>query len=233
MKERPWRAVVFDLDDTLYPEVEYVRSGFREVARWSSASLGLDLDSVYHELTNLFQTGFRKNTFDVWIERRGLSPDLVEQMLAAYRAHSPQLEPFPGVREMLKELRAEFLLGLLSDGDLDVQERKLAALNLKEKFDAVVFSDVLGREFWKPSPKPYHFLLNALGVSPSEAIYVADNPGKDFVACRQIGMWSLWLRQPVGIYADVLPPSPEHEPHCTVSSIAELETILRRTPVYS
>lgn len=198
-----WRAFIFDLDDTLYPEVSFVRSGFREVAKWCSSNLDIETGVAYEELIGLFENGAKRNTFDAWIESHRLPISLVPEMVAIYRGHFPDIEPYKGVRELLGLVRRNYKTGLLSDGALDMQERKLAALKFKDMFDVVVFSDRWGREYWKPSQRPYLFALDALAVSPEEAVYVADNPGKDFLACEQLGMSSIWVRHPASMYAEL------------------------------
>ena len=217
-----WRAVIFDLDDTLYPEISFVRSGFREVAQWCSDNLGMERGVAYKELLSLFESGAKGNTFDAWIETHDLPVDLVPEMVAIYRDHSPDIEPYEGVRECLTLIRRNYKTGLLSDGLLSMQERKLAALKFKDMFDVVVFSDRWGREYWKPSQRPYLFALDALAVSPEEAVYVADNPGKDFLACQQLGMSSIWVRHPASMYAELEPKGVDHVADHVIRSITDI-----------
>lgn len=225
--EVPWRVVAFDLDDTLYPEAEFVRSGFREVAHWSAVKLSRDPDATFLELLDLFDGGIRGTVFDSWVAEQGLSTELIGEMVAVYRNHYPRITPFPGIREMLSELRRDFRLGLLSDGPAAIQERKLSALGIGHQFDAVVFSDRLGRDSWKPSLKPFMALVDALEVVPEEAIYVGDNPAKDFVACRQLGMSSIWFRQSSGIYSNLLPESDSHRPDYVEETVAGVISLLK------
>jgi putative hydrolase of the HAD superfamily len=222
----PWRAIAFDLDDTLYPESEFVRSGFREVGLWSLKALNFDPYTTFSELIDLFEGGTRGTLFNSWVASHGLSADLIGEMVSVYRKHCPNIEPFPGVREMLTDLRKEFRLGLLSDGLLAVQERKLAALGIEHLFDAVVFSDRLGRNYWKPSVKPFLELMHNLKVRPEETVYVGDNPIKDFVACKQLGMHSIWIRQANGLYSGIKPEI-DARPDCVVDSIEGVADLLK------
>src|SRR5213592_4647719 len=86
------RAVVFDLDDTLYPESAYVRSGFRAVAEEAARRYGVSADEAYSELERLFEDGVRGNTFDRWLSARGIDGDVAD-LMAAYRAHTPTIDP--------------------------------------------------------------------------------------------------------------------------------------------
>ena len=224
-----WRAVVFDMDDTLYPERQFVLSGFRAVANWLEPRAGLPADRCLAELQSFYEAGVRGDTFDRWLTGHGFPTTWAPGMVEVYRDHEPLLDPFPGVRELLARLRLSVKLGLLSDGYLAVQRRKLAALGLADQFDAVVFSDAWGRAAWKPSTRPFLEALRLLDTPATAAIYVADNPAKDFLGARQIGMGTIWLRRPGGEYALLEPPSPAHAPDLTVASLDELESILAQS----
>lgn len=223
----PWQAVIFDLDDTLYPERAYVLSGFRAVAEWAEAELGIPAAQGLAELGALFAQGVRGSTFDQWLRARAHDPaPLVTRLVEVYRAHTPAIAPFDGVPALLDALRARCRVGLLSDGYLDVQRRKLAALGVAERFDAVVFSDAWGRDAWKPSAVPFAAALAALGVPASAAVYVGDNPRKDFLGARRAGMRSIRARWPDGEYAALEPESAEHAPDLTAATLAELSALL-------
>lgn len=221
------RAIVFDLDDTLYPERSYVRSGFAAVGDWIERRLGLPAGEVASELSDLHEAGARGDTFDRWLERRGLAASgLVAPMVEAYRGHRPAIRPFDETPGLLDRLGGPFRLGLVTDGYRQVQRLKLEALGLAECFDAVVLSDELGREAWKPSPRPFEAVLERLGVRARDAAYVADNPLKDFVAPRALGMRTIRVRWPGGYHASDLPPSPDHAPDKTVEDLGPLEEFL-------
>lgn len=221
-----WRAVVFDLDDTLYPERAFVLSGFSAVAAWLAQQEVADNSTV--ELAALYESGVRGDTFNRWLASRGLPTDLAPQMVQVYREHQPAIQPFPGVPGLLARLRRRGRLGLVSDGYLAVQQRKLDALGLASYFDVVVFSDTWGRSAWKPSAKPFAEALAQLDVAAEQAVYVADNASKDFLGARQLGMGAIWLRRPGGEYAHLEPPTPAHAPDVTIASLDELEPTVTR-----
>lgn len=222
-----WQAVIFDLDDTLYPERSFVLSGFRAVAAWLTETQAVA--DGYAELAALYESGVRGDTFDRWLAGRGLPASLAPQMVQVYRAHRPAIRPFPGVPDLLARLLPRCRLGLISDGYLAVQQGKLAALGLAGCFDAVVFSDAWGRAAWKPSTRPFEAALAQLDVAAAGAVYVADNASKDFLGARQLGMAAIWLRRPEGEYAHLAPPTPAHAPDLTIASLDELEPILARS----
>jgi putative hydrolase of the HAD superfamily len=226
-----WQALVFDLDDTLYPERQYVLGGFRAVAAWAERHLGIPSAQGYAELASLFEGGVRGDTFDRWLAARALSPEpLAARLVEVYRDHEPALECFPGVVEVLGSLRERYRVGLLSDGHLGVQRRKLAALRLAGYFDAIVFSDEWGRSAWKPSPRPFEIVLQRLGVEGPRGIYVADNPAKDFLGARRCGMGTIRVRRAGGEYASLDAPSLEHAPDRTIADLSMLEAAVASIP---
>jgi putative hydrolase of the HAD superfamily len=220
------RAVVFDLDDTLYPESAYVRSGFRAVAQEAARRYGVAADQAYAELERLFEDGVRGDTFDRWLKARAIDGDVAD-LVAAYRSHVPTIDPFPEVPELLERLAKRYALGLLSDGEPEIQYGKLDALGLRYFFDAVLVSGELGPDAWKPSPRGLITLLQRMGgVGPAEAVYVSDNPAKDFKAAREAGMRSIRVRREGGVYSHLEPESADYAPDIEVVSLTEVESLV-------
>lgn len=224
---KKWNAILFDLDDTLFPESQFVAGGFRAVSHWIADRFSLAADAVLDELSALHASGPRDRVFDTWLAQHGFvgQQHLIE-MVETYRGHDPKLDLHPGMLPLLNDLHKTRQLGIVSDGYLVVQQRKFAALPLAPLFHAVVFSDQWGHDFWKPHTRPFEAALATLGASPREAVYVGDNPLKDFVGCRQLGISTIRLHLPGGVYADVEAPTPDHEPDIHVTSVSELHSVL-------
>ncbi len=226
-----WQAVVFDLDDTLYPERQYVLSGMRAVAAWAEGELGLPAERTLRELQGLFERGVRGDTFNQWLRGHGLERDrLVQHAVQVYRDHTPTIEPYAPVPDLLRRLGASLRLGLVTDGQQEVQRRKLAALGLEGLFQAIVYSDALGRDAWKPSPRPFRRVLELLGVPAHAAIYVADNPTKDFHGARAVGMATLRLRLPDGLYRGLEPANAADAPDREIDRFEALEEGIASCP---
>ncbi len=228
MHVNPWDAVIFDLDDTLYPEMAFVRGGFQEVSRFLASQFDMAADCVLEQLLDILHQGHRGRVFDVWLARQptgnAVPPD---SLVAMYREHPPCLTPHPGIRELLQQLvSARRRLGLVSDGPWTVQQRKWQALGLADSFQSVVFTDQLGPDFRKPDPRAFQLVLKQLDTQPERAVYIGDNPSKDFRGCRQLGMATIRLRLPDGIYRDLEPESPIDGADQTCLGIGELSAIL-------
>jgi putative hydrolase of the HAD superfamily len=195
------KAVLFDLDDTLYPERLYVHSGFRAVASFLAPRLGRTADELSARLQILHERDGRGQLFDTLISESVVpDPDrtLALACVITYRTHRPQLDPFPGVESTLRRLHAGGLrLGLVSDGLASIQRCKLAALpSVTALLEVVVLTDELGEQHAKPSPSPFRVACELLSVAPAEAAYVGNDLRKDFAGARRAGLHTIRVGQP-------------------------------------
>lgn len=220
-------ALVLDLDDTIYLERDYVRSGFRAVAEHLQEEGVATESAIFEFLWGHFSTGGRGDAFDRLIEECEVAADVasVETLVAVYRSHVPRV----GLAEpeaFSKLVDAPIQLALISDGWLTAQQAKFAALDLGEVFSVVAFTDEWGREFWKPHHRAFARIESELGLRGAELVYVADNPAKDFIAPNQRGWLTVRLRMPDQLHFTSEPKSPVAAPAREVSSLALLPELL-------
>lgn len=191
------------MDDTLYPERDFIRGGYRAVGVWTRRKWGVDISP---DLAALFNRGLRGDLFTPALLAHDVRASELEvlALVEIYREHKPEIKPFPETRAVLERLRAQGLkLGVITDGYWQVQLRKWESLGLTGFFDAVVFSDEFGREYWKPHQRPYREIARRLHVSVECAAYVGDNPAKDFAGARSSGMPTVRIRRPGGLHSGV------------------------------
>lgn len=221
------RGIVFDLDDTLYLEREYVRSGFIRVAQEVERLTGATETSVFSFLWGVFEQGHRGNTFDRFLTAH---PNVanrlkVDDLVKIYRDHKPKLEPLPGVVQLIAHLRDKgFCLGLLSDGAFVGQQAKVSALNLSALLEPVILTDAWGPEFWKPHPRGYETIARAWNLAPQELMYVGDNPLKDFAAPNKLGWRTVRLRLPGQERFEQEAPSADYAPQMEIDDLEGLPT---------
>jgi putative hydrolase of the HAD superfamily len=216
------KAWIFDLDDTLYPESDYVRSGFRAVGEWAERRLGLSQPIVRSELQSLFDADFRSDSFQWWLADRGLPESLLPEMVQAYRDHSPQVEFFPETSRVLDALKKTFRLGLVTQGRRTAQEAKIRALGLDHWMNAIVILGEEDRAEWKPNREPFYRALAMLSVAGGDAAYVGDNPQKDFRGAREAGLHTVRIRRPGGFHTGDEPATAEDAPDREIHSLDQL-----------
>lgn len=188
------RAVVFDLDGTLFDDRQYVRAGVLNAAAWLEAETGRDLGRDFLEA--YFQDGIRDRTFDVVLARHGLSQEYVPELIDAYHAHDDSLVPYPDTNPVLAALAQTHALGLVTGGTNG--RAKLQRLGLTSYFDSVYVTATSGTS--KRDPDPFLGVLSELDVASSQSVYVGDRPSLDFVQPNRLGMDTIRIRR--GQYAD-------------------------------
>ena len=190
------KAVVFDLDDTLYDEVEYCRSGFHACANFLEETLeDLSSGEIFGVFWEQFCKGNHTQTFNGALEKLGIpyNDDLIEELIKIYREHKPEIKLPQDSLAVLKKLRKKYTLALLTDGFLPAQRLKVTALKIEKFFSCIVYTEELGRNFWKPSPEGFEKILQTLDIQPENAVYIGDNEKKDFIAPNMLGFQTVQL----------------------------------------
>jgi len=219
--------VVFDLDDTLYPERQFALSGFAAAELWAQTALGVAGLAV--DLTRLLDAGHLGQVFRLALAERlpDHRPEHVEGLIAAYRSHAPRLTLFEDASWALAHFAAHTKLGLITDGTHSLQRRKVEALGVATQFHDIVYTGALGRAFAKPHRQGYEMIAAALGSGNDRFVYVGDNPAKDFVAPNALGWVSVMVDRPgvSRIHAGAK-TAPGGEPRFTVPSLRQLPAVL-------
>ena len=205
------RAVLFDLDDTLYRERDFVDQSFRSVAKVMAGYLsakgkpgrgqGLPRESeeeLFRQMIELMEQEGRGEIFNRLCERYDVDIP-VQELVKIYRETKPVLELYPDGEELLGWLEdRKIKTGLITDGNAAVQRNKIEALGLDRRLDVVLASYDLGLR--KPDKGVYVYCLEKLGCRPEEAVYIGDNPLKDFIGARKLGMKTARIVRPEGLH---------------------------------
>ena len=188
----PIRAVVFDMDDTLYDEMMFVRSGFQSVARYLGIRFDLEEQKIYQIMLELLNSDGRGKIFDSVLKLHNIySPRLVEELIEVYRTHTPKISLYSDVVETLERLRVEQLkIGIITDGLHSVQKTKVRALKLQDLVDFIIYTDELGSGYEKPHPAAFLRAIEILNCKPTNILYVGNNPEKDIFGANSVGMGS-------------------------------------------
>jgi haloacid dehalogenase superfamily, subfamily IA, variant 1 with third motif having Dx(3-4)D or Dx(3-4)E len=183
-------SIIFDLDDTLYKEIDYVKSGFNCVATYVSNTSQLLKDDLLESLLSFFDSG--ENAFAKLIEAYNLSCS-IDDMLKQYRSHIPIInfdDKTKSILEILKS-RNEFN-GLLTDGRSIQQRNKIQSLGLDDYFSDIVISEEFGSE--KPAIENYLYFMDKSNKNNTKYYYIGDNPSKDFISANKLGWITICLK---------------------------------------
>jgi putative hydrolase of the HAD superfamily len=194
-------CAVFDIDDTLYLERDYVRSGFEAVGRW--AAKRMSIKDFGERCWASFLAGRRGSIFDAVLREVGEEPtiELVSSVVQVYRMHIPSITLEGDAYAALTVLSSVASIAVISDGPQVSQRRKVEALGLSVFAAPVVLTDSLGEGFSKPHPRAFEYVSQ---IRPAgRYIYIADNPVKDFNAPRELGWTTIRVRRPGGLHYGV------------------------------
>jgi putative hydrolase of the HAD superfamily len=168
---------------------------------------------------------YRRAAWSSGLRKLGIRDDqLAERLSGRFIERRRQLHrPFPTTRAVLRELKGHYRLGLLTNGLSCLQREKIAGARLEYAFDMIVVSGDVG--VGKPDPLPFRMLLDRLGVPPSHAVMVGDNPERDLVGARAAGVTAVWIDRGHGRESPGVPIAQRIESLADLP--ARLETVLR------
>ncbi|WP_417687890.1 HAD family hydrolase [Pseudidiomarina sp.] len=176
-------TVVFDLDDTLYSEREYLKSGVKYLVkrfkRWCPSIDGLAVDKIIAS----------QKPLDTLFEALDLSDSVKQSMLWMYRLHKPAIQLYYEARELIDFCNHNHIdIAVITDGRLVSQSLKLDALGLTR------VKSYISEEYKETKPSEGRFLEVQKDFPSKQYIYVGDNPTKDFIAPNQLGWITVGLR---------------------------------------
>lgn len=223
------KVVCFDLDDTLYKEIDFLKSGYRKVAELVEKRYGVDAKAAYDQMLAWYQRG--ENAFANLNEKYGIE-NPVSDYLNVYRYHHPSLTLSQDVREVLTALReAGCELGIITDGREITQKQKIDALGLGEWIspDLVLINE--DKKYFKPNHWSFDkMMLKCYEKYPNNELafyYVGDNTGKDFLAPNELGWSSVCLLDDVrNIHKQDFDMAVDYRPKRIIKNITELSEII-------
>ena len=223
-------TVIFDLDDTLYDEIEYCKSGFASVADFlANQPQAPSAENIFGALWEQFTSGNRTKTFNTALDNLGIPSDdkLIRELITVYRDHVPKITLPDDSKNILSQLNDKYTLALLTDGFLPAQQLKVQALGIEEYFKCIIYTEQLGREYWKPSPVGFEKIMKTLNATPQSAVYIADNEKKDFIAPNKLGLASVQLIRPARIHTEKS-SQPDDAPQHIIHKLTELPPLLQK-----
>lgn len=201
----PIKAITFDIDDTLWENTPVMAHLEKEHYRWLDAKIHQARSvplAAYSRRRQAFceahpdiagdHTAVRRHVLHAIIREQGIDEpramQLTERTVHYMLALRHRVEPFKEVDDLLDALARDYLLAVITNGNVDMRR-----LPLGRHFDAVFNAGELGMS--KPSSDVFHAALTALGdgIAPEDALHVGDSWEHDALAAHAAGMQAAWI----------------------------------------
>lgn len=224
-----FKAVLFDLGNTLYIKESFLDSAFAEVAQYLSSIYKLDKPTVLALLYRIWKvrTSHYEFLFDDLLQILGIySAELITEVLNIYHSHQPdKIKAYPSSKKLTKEIRKHYKTGLVTDGHPQMQRNKIAALGWGDSFDTIIYSMEYNKAYLKPHPFVYRLAIEKLKVKPEQTLYVGDNPYDDFIGAKELGIVTVRVLQ--GEFKDIRLDK-RHEANINIKHIKDLPQVLKK-----
>jgi len=193
------RAVLFDLDGTLYDRDRLASDLFHaQYAAFAHELRGIAYERFLRDAVAMDDHGYgvKEDGYRALVQSWGLDAALADRLIADFWAsYDSHCKLGDDVRHTLAELRRRGLkLGVITNGPSAMQRRKLAVLGVEHSFDAILVSEEEGVR--KPDAEIFRRALGRCGVAAHEALFVGDHPVADVEGAHRAGLLAVWKYVP-------------------------------------
>jgi putative hydrolase of the HAD superfamily len=172
-------VIVFDLDDTLYAEADYVDSGVRNVCNRIQTLYGLDICA---DVNKAMAKDPKVDWLTLACELANLPSTAKDSLLWMYRLHKPDIALSAPCKQALQKIRSDSKdVAILTDGRSVTQRLKLKELGLLD------WPAYISEDHGTSKPSPERFRAIQADFPAQYYVYVADNVQKDFIGCNPLG----------------------------------------------
>ncbi len=217
--------IVFDLDDTLYDEITFVKSGFKEVSNFLEDITKEKSNLIYSELINILKKQGRGKIFDDFLQKKNIfTKKLLLQCIKKYRYNQADLKPYQSAVKFLEKNKDKSIY-LVTDGNKNVQAHKVKLLKLNKCFKKIFITHRYGIDKAKPSLYCFEKIKKIEKCRWDDLVYIGDNPLKDFVSLKKVNAKTIRLLK--GNYSDTI-VSEEYEAQSRIHSLDELSSEIKK-----
>ncbi len=207
------KAIFFDMDETLCGTSQADKAAGHKFAAWiqqtypqvsdPQAFLQRYLQGVYKKLNAEFpqlvallpdENAFRCGLIQTILAENGIHIDAEQAQQAQHYFDSARMGAFtffPGVKEMLMDLRKHYKLVVITNGPIFSQHPKLKATQMDEWVDHIIVGGEEPEE--KPAASIFQKALNLVDVKPEEALHIGDSLAADIAGANNMGILSMWV----------------------------------------
>lgn len=202
MQPHPIKAVLFDLDDTLWSLMPVITNAESVLYSWLHHNLPNVTERFTQEQLRDMRTELSATDpqykINLWALRHatlthachltGANKERIDEAMEIFSVARNAVTPFDDVLPGLTRLRERFAIGSISNGFADLE-----AIGIAHHFQTSLAAHTFGRA--KPDPAIFHAACDALGSAPHETIYVGDDPVLDVQAAQNAGLEAVWMNR--------------------------------------
>ena len=217
--------LVFDLDDTLYDEKQFVYSGFLEVANWISEMSKRPSNVIYESMVKDLSVNGRGEVFNNALKKYfHITKKNIKKCISIYRLHKPRINLEKDVVDLLMELGKTYKLYIVTDGNKIVQNNKIKYLGVEKYIKKAFITYRYGLTASKPSLKCFEIIKNIEKINWQELVYIGDNPNKDFVNLNKVNAITIRVLQ--GDYANIEVTN-EYDAKFKIDKLTDLKMLIK------
>jgi putative hydrolase of the HAD superfamily len=188
-------VIIFDLDDTLYDEMSYVKSGFNAVASHLSYLFKIRKEAIFNKLLKVLKENGRGKVFNIaCVHFKFNKKNLIKDLVNIYRSHKPCIKMKKEAIKILKYYSSHSKY-IVTDGNYLVQKNKVKYLGLSNYFKKIYYTNIYGIKNNKPSLYCFNKIKKLEQCDWSDLVYIGDNPHKDFINCNKKKILTIRLMQ--------------------------------------
>lgn len=226
------KAVLFDLDDTLWPIAPVIARAEEEMFTWLREHAPLvtesfDISALRARRMEMLRASEQYRFDMIGLRHAGLTEaflhcgedcDKVDHAMAVFNQFRNTVDFYEDVEPVLPQLAQHWMLGSISNGPADLE-----LIGLAPHFKASLAAWRFGTG--KPDPQIFRAACELLEVDPRQAAYVGDDPALDVEGAQKAGLTGIWLDRENRHAAGKLPP--HIEPDAICANLYEVEHWLR------
>ena len=187
------KGIIFDLDNTLFDSKQFFVGSFERITNYISDKYNISKDAMTHTLIQMLEekTSMHPSLFNDFVKIHDIPFDELSRIITLFNDFGGDIYPYHDTVPTLQKIKGRDLkIGLVTDGDVSRQRRKLKLLKINEYFDVTIFTK---ESEPKPSHIPFEQAALSLGLKPQDCVYVGDNPFLDFQGSKKVGMQTVRL----------------------------------------
>ena len=216
-------GIIFDLDDTLLSKKKYDYECFKNISKYLNEKFKIPFIDLYYDFRKEYDELNRRFPINAVLKKRNIySDNLLNKLIQVYRSTKTEKCLYPETIDVLKQLiKMKKKLFIITDGKIEAQKKKIINSGLEHYFIEIIFTSSLGFKKEKPDPTSFKYLIKKNRFKRQELIHIGDNPYRDFINIKKLGIKTLRIIRADSFFKDIVLPEIFQANH-TINSLQEI-----------